>query len=54
MNISLANGCEKVTSNDLANCRTCGRASSNANGTPSCVAGACQASGAEGARDGAA
>ena len=34
-------GCEVNTGNDLNNCGVCNRACSAANGTPSCVAGAC-------------
>ncbi|MFO0608207.1 MAG: hypothetical protein U0324_33890 [Polyangiales bacterium] len=37
-----ANGCETATTTSASHCGMCGRACSNSNGTPSCVAGACQ------------
>jgi len=39
-----ANGCEVNTSTDSANCATCGSVCPSTNGTPSCVASACQIS----------
>ena len=38
---NLANGCETNTNTSTTNCGGCGRACSAANGTPSCVNGAC-------------
>ena len=37
-----ADGCETKTSTDLANCGACGKACTTTNGSPVCVAGACQ------------
>jgi len=37
-----ADGCETNTNTDLANCGTCGKGCSTANGSPACVSGACQ------------
>ncbi|MBI5537560.1 MAG: hypothetical protein HY898_32860 [Deltaproteobacteria bacterium] len=36
------NGCEVDLKSSTANCNACGAACNNTNGTPSCVAGACQ------------
>src|SRR6478609_165367 len=37
-----ADGCETNTNTDLANCGTCGKACTTANGAAACVSGACQ------------
>ena len=45
------NGCEINSSNNIANCGTCGKTCSNANGTTACVGGACSPVCAQGFAD---